>query len=69
MLKKEELELFLGKHIAIGVPHIVDSDRLFYYYGTLIYVDYRQIKLETKNGFKLVPIDLIQDIHKDGRKR
>jgi len=68
MLSKEEIELFLDKNVSIGVPHSIMEGQLFFYYGRLIYVDFDEIKLETKNGFKIVPIKMIQDIHEDRRK-
>jgi hypothetical protein len=67
MLRKEELELFLGKPVSIGVPHAILPDKLFFYYGILKFVSENEVKLETNNGFKLVPIDQIMDIHGDRR--
>ena len=68
MIKKEEIELFLHRYVAIGTPHSVIDGKLFFYYGTLIYVDSEELKLETRNGYKIVPLILIKDIHETRRK-
>lgn len=63
MITKEEIEKFLFKNVSIGVPHLVCYDKLFFYYGILIEVNNTEIKLRTNNGFKIVLIENIQDIH------
>lgn len=63
MIKKEEIERFIGLFISIGVPHITREGKLFFYYGYLKSVTDSEVKLETKNGFKLIPLNQIQDIH------
>ena len=63
MIECNEIEPFLNKYISVGVPHDIIAGRLFFYYGILKYVDSIEIKLETKNGFKIIQIENIMDIH------
>ncbi|MEO5350851.1 MAG: hypothetical protein H7836_14585 [Magnetococcus sp. YQC-3] len=65
MLNKEQIEVFLGKYVSIGVQHLVESSKLFFYYGTLIKVDDEILTLRTNTGFKIVPLNQVLDIHTD----
>jgi len=69
MLSKDEIEHFLNKPVSVGVPHVVMEGQLFFYYGRLIYVDSEEIKLETKKGFRVVPIEQIKSLQIDRRQR
>ena len=64
MIDRNEIETFLEEYIAIGVPHSIVPDKLFFYFGYLRYIDKEEIKIETNNGFKIIPISQIYDIHK-----
>ena len=68
MIECNEIEPFLNKYIAVGVPHNIMAGKLFFYYGVLKYVDNLEIKLETNNGFKIIPIINIRDIHEPRRE-
>ena len=63
MIDSREIEPFLHKHVAIGVPHDIIPGKLFFYFGCLKYVDSTEVKIETNNGFKIIPITQIMDIH------
>jgi len=65
MLKKENIENYLNKNISVGVPHLVIDDRLFFFYGILINVSETEITIKTKNGYKIIPIEQIQDLHEN----
>jgi hypothetical protein len=67
MLNKKIIDSFLNKSVSVGVPHIILPDRLFFYYGRLHEVTGSSITLETKQGFKIVPIEQIKDLHEDER--
>ena len=64
MLKKEQIELFLGEFVSVGVPHLVVDDKLFFYYGRIIKVDENEVTLQTRSGYKIIPVAQIQDIHR-----
>lgn len=55
---------FLGKEVAIGVPHYTE-ERPFYYYGTVKEMNSNSLLLEMKNGFKLIKYKDIIDIRED----
>ena len=63
MIDCSEIEPFLHKYIAVGVPHDIIPGKLFFYFGYLKYVDSLEVKIETNNGFKIIPISNIMDIH------
>lgn len=69
MLNKDEILLFLGELISVGVQHTVLPDRLFFYYGILIKVDENVLTLRTNDGFKIVPIEQVLDIHTDNWRK
>ena len=64
MIDREEIEFFLNQYVAVGVPNDMTHGKLFFYFGILKYVDSTEIKIETNNGFKIIPISNIYDIHK-----
>lgn len=63
LIDRKEIEGFLNKYIAVGVPHDIIPHKLFFYYGRLENIVEDDIKLNLKNGFKIIPIDQIRDIH------
>lgn len=63
MIDSKEIEPFLNKYVSIGVPHDIISGKLFFYFGWLRYIDNLEVKIETNNGFRIIPIANIQDIH------
>jgi len=66
MITKEELLPFKDKHISVGVPNFYIYDKTFFYYGTLLEVTETEIKLQTKKGYKIVPISSITSFHEEG---
>ncbi len=68
MFRKEDLIIFLDKLLSVGIPHTIIEGRLFYYYGKLIEIDAKEIKLETETGFRLISVEKIVDIHLDRRQ-
>ncbi len=63
MIEVIEIEPFLDKYVGIGIPHDIIPDKLFFYFGKLRYVDSTEVKIETFNGFKIIPLQKIMDIH------
>lgn len=63
MIESSEIKKFLHKYIAVGVHHDILADKLFFYFGTLKNVDNTEIKIEMENGFKIISIENIIDIH------
>ena len=64
MIDSKEIEPFLDEYVAVGVPHDIIPNKLFFYFGKLKYVDSEEVQMELKNGFKIIPIENIRDIHK-----
>jgi hypothetical protein len=64
LLAKEELIKFVNIFISVGVQNYDMPSQLFFYYGVLRYVDDEIIKLETQNGYKIIRLVDIMDIHK-----
>ena len=66
MMKREDIEKLKGKFTATGVPHTLIPGKLFYHYGTIVEVSDFDVKIELPkgNGFRLIPLDDIQDIHR-----
>ena len=66
MLEKKDIEQFLDEFVAIGVPHGIVPDKLFWYFGTLKDINNFEVKIELygKDGYKLIPISDIQDIRR-----
>jgi hypothetical protein len=62
LIELEEIEKFLNYYVRIGVPHDVISNRLFFYFGFIKYVDSTELKLETKKGFRIIPLENVRDI-------
>ena len=63
MIDIDELKPFLNRYCAVGVPHDIIEGKLFFYFGTLKNIDSDKVKIETKNGIKIIPIENIFDIH------
>ena len=66
MIEVSDVETFFHKYVAIGVAHDLIPGKLFFYFGYVNYVDNAEVKLETKNGFKIIPLGGIMDIHLAG---
>ena len=67
MIEPIEIKKFLYQYIAVGVPHEIIPDKLFFYFGTLKKIYQNEIKIETNRGFKIIPINNIMEIHKEKR--
>ncbi len=63
MIEEKEIKKFLGPHVAVGVRNDFLSDKLFFYFGKIIEVDDHELKIKTSNGFKIIPLGQIKDIH------
>ena len=68
VLRIEEIESFLNQTVSIGVPHLILEGQLFFHYGILKYVDSEEIQIQTKDGFRRIPIKNIVAIRKDSRR-
>ena len=58
-MKKEELERFVNKTIAIGTPHSHKPNGLFFYYGKLSKLGDETLTLETRDGDMLITYDRV----------
>jgi len=67
-LEQKDLEPFINKYIAVGVPHEIITGRLFFYFGTLQEITSTDIKLKTDNGYKIVPFADILELHETRRE-
>jgi len=67
-MDRRDLEQFKGKYVAIGVDHIIDPNRLFFNFGTVIGLNDSILTLKWKRGIKEILISDIKEIHLD-RKR
>ncbi len=63
-MNEKNIRKFLGKEVAIGVPHYTE-DRPFYYYGRIIEMNTATLIIEMSNGFKLIKYKDIIDIRED----
>lgn len=63
MIEKKEIEEFLNKYVAVGVPHDIIAGRIFFYFGIVKYINSDELKIETKNGYRIVSLENIRDIH------
>ena len=70
MIERKDIEPLKNDFVAVGVPHDIIPDRLFFYYGTLTEINnsYVKIELPNGNGYKLIPINDIHDIQKRRQK-
>lgn len=65
MLTKDEIKSLLDQCVCVGVAHNTLEGSLYFYYGILLNVTDVEVKLRTKNGYKIVPIAQILDVHLD----
>jgi len=49
MINCNDLIKYEGKYVKVGLPDAKDSNKLFFYYGTLIKANDDNILLSTKN--------------------
>jgi hypothetical protein len=61
-MKEDECREFLHTLVAIGVPHQTEA-RPFYFYGLLLEVTEQYAKIRMENGYKVIPLDEILEIH------
>jgi len=64
MIEPEEIEKLLNCYVAVGCPHFVVEGKLYYYYGFLRNINTDNIKIEKRDGFKIIPIEQVMEIHK-----
>ena len=51
---------YLGKEVAVGIPHIFER-RPFFHYGKVIDIEARHILIENKKGIHRIPLsDILQ---------
>ena len=67
MIEPLEIKKLQHNYVAVGVPHEIIQGKLFFYFGTLKNIDENEIKLEINNGYKIIPIDQIMEIHKENQ--
>ena len=64
-MDRRDLEQFKGKYVAIGVDHIIDPNRLFFNFGTVISINDTFLVLKWKRGIKEILISDIREIRLD----
>ena len=69
MLSKADFEIFLGKTVSVGLQHEIITNRLFFYNGVLTELSDDTLTLRMSNGFKIIPLDQVMDIHLDRRDK
>jgi hypothetical protein len=69
LIDKGEIQLFLDKYVRVGVPHDIIPNKLFFYFGYLKYVNSTEVKIQTNNGFRIIPLDQIMDIQEIRRQQ
>jgi hypothetical protein len=62
MIERNECLEFLNKRVGIGVKHLTIPDRLFFYYGKLLKVNYDSVKIKIPEGYKLIFLSDIIEI-------
>ncbi len=62
MITYEDVYQFLGKKINVGVAHRVVPGKIFWYFGILIEVNDLYLKLEIKDGVKVVPLTQVLQV-------
>jgi hypothetical protein len=63
MIEPIEIKKLQNNYVAVGVPHEIIQGKLFFYFGTLKNIDDDEIKIEINNGYKIIPINQIMEIH------
>lgn len=66
MIEKQDIEKFLNEYVRLGVPHDIIPNRLFFYFGIVKHVDSKEIKIETKTGYRIIQLENVKDIQKSG---
>jgi hypothetical protein len=62
MIVSKECNEFKGKYVGIGIQDIHVPGKLFFYYGTLIDIDNKSVKIKLNNGYKQIFLDDIEEI-------
>jgi len=62
MIESSECKEFLFRRVGVGLPHLSDSTKIFYYYGTLLSVTTEYVKIKMRNGYKQIPLEEIIEI-------
>ena len=62
MIERQEIEGFLNQYVSVGIPHLVYENQLFFHTGQLTELTDEYVKIQTKSGLKLIPLDQIREI-------
>jgi len=68
MIDSKECSEFRGKYVGVGIKDIHIPGKLFFYYGTLIDIDEKTVKIRLSNGYKQIFLDDIEEIKLAWRK-
>ena len=68
MITKAELEVFLGKRIAVATPHFFLENRYFWFYGVLLKITDTELKLKTEQGYKILQLKRVKDVHLEEKR-
>jgi ribosome maturation factor RimP len=58
----KKFKIYIGKPIAVAIPHNYDTSRFFYHFGKLISVDDDTLTVETKTGLVFIPKEQVKQI-------
>ena len=61
MIESKECREFLNQRVGIGVNNFLNGG-VFYYYGELLEVTERYVKIRMSIGYKQIPLDEIIEI-------
>ena len=58
----EKFKSYIGKPVAVAIPHRFDENRYFYHFGKLISIDDDTLTVDTKNGLVFIPKEQIKQL-------
>ena len=69
-VRGEYIEKFIGKNVALGVPHWSRDDPYFFF-GQILNVtdDYVEMELQNGSGYKQIKLVEIIDVHLDPKRQ
>ena len=60
-MDKEAIKEYVGQPIRIGIPHMSDPNKLFFYYGKIVKIYDTSVKIITKDDtIKILSLDWIK---------
>jgi len=66
MIGKDDLIEYKDKNVVIGIPHLYEENKLFYYLGMITDLEEDSLRLKTKDGLYLISYSDIRAIKISG---